>query len=186
VTRQEKLMARCSICYTLMTQGDPTADCPDCLQHYHRGCWKEIGGCATYGCARAAVAQKPPPPVLVGAGWGDTKACPACHRQISSSLLVCGCSARFPWADPMSRADYDAWCAEEAGRATARKVLIAGFLLSLAGVTAPLAGPLSGLYAWRKRRQLAGSGGTYLAIGYGSAALGVGYGLLIALTAAGL
>ncbi len=179
-------MARCSICFTLLSQGEPTEDCPDCQQRYHQGCWSELGGCATYGCKRAAVAQKPPPPVQLGAGWGDTKTCPACAQQISSSLLVCRCSARFPWADPMTIAEYDRFCADERGLATARKLLIGGFVLSLAGITAPLAGPLAGLYAWRKRKQLAGGGGTYLAIGYGSAALGAGYALLIALTAAGL
>lgn len=179
-------MARCSICYTLLAQGEPTTDCPECQQSYHRGCWDDIGGCATYGCKRVAVAQKPPPPVVVGAGWGDTKTCPSCANQISSSLLVCRCGARFPWADPMTIVEYADWRSGQEAMATSRKVLIAGFLLSVVGITAPLAGPLSGLYAWKKRKQLAGAGGTYLAIGYGSAALGLGYALLIALTAAGL
>lgn len=59
------------------------------------------------------------------------------------------------------------------------------FVLSLVGVTAPLAGPLAGLYAWFKRAVLAGTGGTYLAMGYGSAALGAIYTLLIVLIALG-
>jgi hypothetical protein len=184
---QQGIGARCSICYTRIADGTPAHECPDCRQGYHASCWKEIGGCATYGCASVAVAQKPPPPVLVGNGWGDTKACPQCDKDISSSLLVCrNCRATFPWADPMTREEYRAWREGQAAQSRARTVLLAGFVLTAAGVTAPLAGPLSGLYAWRKRHLLAGSGGTYLAIGYGSAAIGAAYALLIAALAAGM
>jgi hypothetical protein len=66
-----------------------------------------------------------------------------------------------------------------------RAVLIALFVLALIGITAPLAGPVAGIYAHRKRKQLLGAGGTYLAMGYGSAAIGTFYALLVALVALG-
>ena len=50
---------------------------------------------------------------------------------------------------------------------------------------APVVGPIAGVYAYRKRTLLAGTGGTYLAMGYGSAALGGCYLLLIAIIALG-
>jgi hypothetical protein len=178
-------MSRCSICYTVIAQEEPVTACPDCQQDYHKLCWDEIGGCGSYGCKQAAVAQKPPLPVLVGAGWGDTKPCPSCGQQISSSLLVCTCRARFPWADPMTQEDYRSWLDKEAALARARQLLIVLFLLSLVGLTAPLAGAIAGLYAWRKRKLLAGAGGTYLAMGYGSAAMAMIYTLLIAVCALG-
>jgi hypothetical protein len=178
-------MSRCSICYTVIKQGDPATACPECQQDYHKTCWDEIGGCGTYGCKQAAVAQKPPVPVLVGAGWGDTKPCPSCGMQISSSLLVCSCRARFPWADPMTQAEYAAWVGKEQANATSRKVLIFLFILSLVGFTAPVVGPIAGLYAFFKRKAMLGSGGTYLAMGYGSAALGAIYTVLIVLVALG-
>lgn len=178
-------MARCSICYTILSQGEPVTTCPECQQDYHSSCWKEIGGCGSYGCKQAAVAQKPPVPVLVGAGWGDTKSCPSCRLDIGASLLVCSCGARFPWADPMTPAEYAAWTAQQAGIKRSRRLLIALFIFSLFGITAPIAGPVAGLYAWLRRKRLAGTGGTYLAMGYGSAALGAVYVLLIALVALG-
>jgi hypothetical protein len=178
-------MTRCSICYTIMTEGEPVTACPECKQDYHKSCWDEIGGCGSYGCKQAAVAQKPPLPVLVGAGWGDTKQCPQCTSEINASLLVCRCGARFPWADPMAPAEYVGWLDQQNAIAFARKLLIVLFILSLIGVTAPIAGPIAGVYAWAKRTRLAGTGGTYLAVGYGSAAIGAIYSILIVLVALG-
>jgi Prokaryotic RING finger family 1 len=178
-------MARCSICYTVLREDEPITGCPECRQDYHKTCWDEIGGCGTYGCKQAAVAQKPPPPVLVGAGWGDTKPCPSCGQHINSSLLVCRCGARFPWADPMTTQDYQLWRADQDALAGYRKLLIFLFILSLIAITAPLAGLIAGVFAFVKRKRLAGANGTYLAMGYGSAALGVLYSILIAAAAMG-
>lgn len=175
-------MSRCSICCTVIAESEPVTGCPECQQDYHQMCWDEIGGCGTYGCKQAAVAEKPPPPVLVGAGWGDEKPCPACNRQIGASLLVCSCGARFPWADAMTAGDYQLWLDEQAAIARARKLLVVLFLLSLAIVTAPIAGPVAGLYARARRKLLAGTNGTYLAMGYGSAALGGLSALVVLLT----
>jgi len=178
-------MARCSICYTVTAAGEPVTSCPECQQEYHQLCWDEIGGCGSYGCKQAAVAQKPALPVLVGAGWGDAKACPQCAQQIGASLLVCACGARFPWADPLTAEEYAQWTGQQQAIASARKVLIVLFILSLVGVTAPIAGAIAGIYARAKRTLLAGTGGTYLAMGYGSAAIGSFYTLLIVLAALG-
>lgn len=182
---EELAMARCSICYTIISQDEPVTGCPECRQDYHKTCWDEIGGCGTYGCKQAAVAQKPPLPVLVGAGWGDTKPCPSCGKDIPASRLVCGCGARFPWADPMTIAEYADWATKQRALVGARRFLIFMFILSLVGLTAPVVGPVAGLYAFLKRKQLTGSGGTYVAMGYGSAAMGACYTVLIIITALG-
>jgi len=173
-------MARCAICYTVIGQSEAAQQCPECKTDYHHSCWTEIGGCGTYGCKQAAVAQKPPPAVTVGQGWGDTKPCPACNAQINSSLLICGCGAKFPWADPMTSAEFRAWEEKQRSIKSARTALIWMFILSLIGFTAPVVGPLAGIYAFFKRKDLAGTGGTYLAMGYGSAAIGAVYLVLIA------
>ena len=178
-------MARCSICYTILAEGEAVTTCADCHTDYHQSCWVEIGGCGSYGCKQAAVAQKPPLPVLVGAGWGDSKECPACANQIGASLLVCSCGARVPWADPIGRDEYLAIVARDRAVAGSRTALIWMFILSLLGLPAPVVGPIAGVYAYRKRTLLAGTGGTYLAMGYGSAALGGCYLLLIAIIALG-
>ena len=104
---------RCAICGTLVRGAEQVTSCPECRQDYHEACWSAIGGCATYGCKSAAVAEKPPPPEDVGGGWGDEKTCPSCGRTIGSSLLVCPCGARFPWPDPMTKSEFSAWTARE-------------------------------------------------------------------------
>lgn len=178
-------MARCSICYTLVKPDDEVQACAECQQEYHRACWTELGGCATYGCKAAPVAEKPPLPARVGAGWGDTKSCPLCRAEIASSLLVCSCGARFPWADPMTPEEHREWRAEQDAIGRSKTVLVVLFILSIIGITAPLAGPAAGAYAYWKRKQLAGAHGTFLAAGVGSAALGAVYLVVILLLAVG-
>jgi len=174
-------MARCSTCHTLIDAGETVRACDECGQEYHQSCWDDMGGCATYGCKRAPAAQKPPPPVMVGQGWGDSKECPQCGMSIASSLLVCRCGARFPWADPMTKAEHQKWMADEASLRTQKRVIVGLFLASLFGLPAPLTGAAAGAYAWTKRRSLAGANGTYLALAAGSAALGVSYAVIAVL-----
>jgi hypothetical protein len=178
-------MARCSICYTQLKTDDPRHGCPHCQQEYHESCWSELGGCATYGCSAAAVAEKPALPVLVGAGWGDSKTCPACRAEIAPSLLVCACGARFPWADAMTPAEFVAWSQRESAIARWKQLILVLFVLSLIGLTAPLAGPAAGILAYRKRKDLAGAHGTYLALGVGSSALAGVYGVIVLMLALG-
>ena len=172
---------RCSICHARLAAQDQTTQCPECRQVYHRTCWDGIGGCATYGCSAAAQPQKPAPPPVTYGGWGDTKPCPACKQVISSSLLVCRCGASFPYADPMTPEEFAAWRAEEQQRKAARRLLLALFFVGLTGFLAPLCGGIAVVYAWRRRRLLAGTGGIYLAVGFGAGAIGFVYTLAILL-----
>jgi hypothetical protein len=179
-------MARCSICHTLLTPTDARTACGECQQEYHRSCWDDLGGCATYGCKSAAVADKPPPPVLVGGGWGDSKICPACGTTIGSSLLLCRCGARFPYADPMTPAEYQDYKQKQSSISTSKSILVVLFFISLIGITAPITGAIAGIYSYVKRNELAGANGTYLALGWGSAALGATYALVMVFLGLGL
>jgi len=179
-------MARCSICQTLIRNDDEATACPECTQDYHRSCWDELGGCATYACGEAAPAEKPLPPASPKTGWGDVKTCPVCKRAIASSLLHCGCGAEFPYADPMSLRAYRGWQEKERKRSGGRMALFWLFLVSLLGLPSPVTGAIAGVVAWRNRRRLAGSGGIYLAMGYGAAALGAVYTLFLLLLLIGL
>jgi hypothetical protein len=85
----------------------------------------------------------------------------------------------------MTADEYHAWLDQQNAIASARKLLVFLFILSLIGVAAPITGPVAGIYAWAKRTQLAGTGGTYLAMGYGSAAIGAIYSILIVLVVLG-
>ena len=57
---------------------------------------------------------------------------------------------------------------------------------TVVGFTAPLCGPIAGIYAYLKRESLAGENGTFLALGYGSASLGAVYALMVTLLTTGL
>ena len=177
---------RCSICQTLVHLGEASERCPECERIYHASCWAELSGCATYGCSKAPTAKKPAPAAYVGGGWGDEKACPSCGKTIASSLLLCGCGARFPFADVITREEWRGIQAKARATAGAKKSLVLLFVLSLFGLPAPVLGPIAGGVAWRKRRLLAGADGTYLAMGYGAAALGVTYLTILLLLGLGL
>ena len=179
-------MTRCSICNTMIRAGEALTACPECTQEYHAGCWTELGGCATYGCRTAPEPQKAPPPARVGGGWGDEKTCPECDRTIASSLLRCTCGARFPYADPLSKAEWSDWVEAQATASGMRKMLVILFILSLLGLPALVLGPVAGICAFRWRRVLGRADGTYLAMGYGAAALGATYLLILLPLAMGL
>lgn len=178
-------MKRCSICNTRISDLDLFFTCTECDSPYHEICWKEIGGCATYGCKAAATAEKPPTPPQVSRGWGDEKTCPSCLAKIPSSLILCRCGARFPWADPMTREDYQAWLTEDNDRDSRRRELVILFVLTLFGLPAPITGSVAGIHAYRSRGLLVGEVGTYLALGYGAAVLGGVYTLIFLLLAIG-
>ena len=166
---------RCSICQTLVKSEDPRHECPSCQQVYHRGCWDELGGCATYACTAAATAQKPPLPRQLHGGWGDEKECPRCDRSLGASLLVCACGARFPYPEPMTKSEYRQWTARQRQLGALRKAFVLLFLGSMTAILAPLLGAIAGVLAWTKRRDLAGADGVYLALGCGTALLGTAY-----------
>jgi hypothetical protein len=81
----------------------------------------------------------------------------------------------------MTPAEYIAWRDEERKLSRARKTLVVLFLLSMLGFPSPVLGPFAGYYAYRTREHLIGADGTYVALGYGTAALGGTYGLTLLL-----
>jgi RING finger family protein len=176
---------RCSICNTQISDFDLFFTCTECDSPYHEICWKEMGGCATYGCKAAAVAEKPPLQTSVARGWGDEKICPDCSSKIPSSVLACGCGARFPWSDPMTKEDYQAWLKEERQQKSRRMELLVLFIITMFGLPAPITGAIAGVQAYRSRTLLVGEVGTYLALGYGAAVIGIVYTLVFLLLAIG-
>ena len=176
---------RCSICHAKVQESDSKRTCPGCEQEYHDACWVGIGGCATYGCTKAAPAKKPVVAPVMGGGWGDQKACPACSASIPSSMLVCRCGATFPWADPMTSEEHAAWTAGQTKLASLRSELTVLFIVTTLGIVAPLTGVIAGVKAHKNREELQGANGAFLALGYGSFALGIAYSLVFAALALG-
>ena len=75
----------------------------------------------------------------------------------------------------MTKDEYREWVAEDALRKQRRTELIVLFLITIFGLLAPLTGTIAGIQAYRSRTLLVGEVGTYLALGYGAALIGVVY-----------
>ncbi|HEX7599178.1 MAG TPA: RING finger protein [Polyangia bacterium] len=176
---------RCATCGTRIQKADLTHACPDCAQSYHQACWDEVGGCATFGCAQAPVASKPPTPSMVGGGWGDFKICPACHSRIGASLLVCSCRATFPWAAPMTPEQYQQWTEDMQSAKRLKLIVTVLFVLSLTGVLAPILGLASFILTRRGRKLLEGADGAFTALAWGNMIIGATYTVLFVLLAVG-
>jgi hypothetical protein len=170
----------------LIQPDDPQTACPACTQEYHESCWTELGGCGTYGCDQVPAATKPAVSTRPGQGWGDVKPCPSCGVDIASSMLRCKCGARFPYADPISPAEFEAWVGEQRAVRRAKRLITVLFIITLIGLIAPLTGTIAGVYAYARRERLAGANGTFLAIGFGSAAIGAIHAIVMLLLAVGL
>jgi hypothetical protein len=56
----------CTICQSAVNPGEPSLRCPDCGFVFHRECWVENRGCATYGCPQVGTLDQtdgaPTPP----------------------------------------------------------------------------------------------------------------------------
>lgn len=174
-------MERCQICKTLIREDEAKIICSECGTAHHQECWERIDGCSMYGCSAAPILEKAPVTSTIGRGWGDEKECPSCHMPINSSLMICLCGARFPWADPMTTLEYDAWMMTERSAAGDRRMLVILFAVTLIGILGPLTGTLAGIKAWRSHDALVGEHGPFLALGYSAAVIGLVYGLVFLL-----
>jgi hypothetical protein len=86
----------------------------------------------------------------------------------------------------MTPEEYRELVGHERALKVSRRSLVLLFIVSLAGIPAPLFGLVAGGYAYAKRHELAGIDGTYLAMGYGAAALGCVYIVIVLLLLVGL
>ena len=74
----------CPICCCELSSSEETFICPDCNIHYHKECWNENEGCATYGCNSSKAATK--------GNLLDEQLltpCPWCHTLLNSKIVIC-------------------------------------------------------------------------------------------------
>jgi hypothetical protein len=45
----------CPYCQTAVEAGGPLVQCDECQTLHHQECWRENGGCTTFGCQRAPI-----------------------------------------------------------------------------------------------------------------------------------
>ena len=91
----------CPICCTIVEDSDEAIACPDCKIKYHKDCWIDNNGCATYGCPSSGCLAPPPPKISQDecneALQDNTEegteqstesiVCPYCQTKLSSFVL---------------------------------------------------------------------------------------------------
>jgi len=183
VAEPDSLVGRaCSVCQTAIDRGEAACLCPACRTPYHRSCWEEIGGCATYGCQCSPEPVKPPRDES-GAreAWGDEKICPNCGQQILSAAVKCRfCRAKFPSATHMTGPEYQALRQREAELGPTRTWAVVFFIVSLMGVLAPAVVLAGGLWLWRSHGAIKRAGGVHQVFAYFAVGLSLIYCVVLA------
>lgn len=136
IPTSEQIGKTCSICGTGILQSDTIVVCPICSLPYHHDCWKEIGGCGTYGCSAAPVAtiKEAVREDIFTPGWTAEKKCPECGSQIIANALVCKvCKANFPFERPMTKAEWRDREYDGKELARIKPIVVAQFVFSAIG-----------------------------------------------------
>ena len=75
----------CPICCSEIIQQDEQTICPHCNVCYHKECWDDNQGCATYGCP-AAPEHSGHEDVNRTVEW---QPCPWCHTLLPGKMVIC-------------------------------------------------------------------------------------------------
>ena len=170
----------CTVCQTAIGHGEPAQICPGCRSPFHKQCWDQVGGCATYGCKFMPAGEPQPTGSPRRAGWGDVKECPNCHKEILSVAVKCRlCGARFPSPTPMTGAEYHEWRIMQAELSPAKTMALVMFIASLIGFLAPVILMAGGIWLWRSRKTLRRVGGVFEVLAYGAVVLSALYSVII-------
>lgn len=94
----------CPVCSTEISSDEEQIVCPDCKMAYHKDCWNDNNGCATYGCRSAGCLNPPPMKIDVASDTGlhngsvpensqasssNSLECPFCHTRLSAGTKIC-------------------------------------------------------------------------------------------------
>lgn len=142
----EQLGKVCSVCGTGILQSDTIVACPVCSIPYHHDCWKEIGGCGTYGCSAAPVAptKEVVAEDIFTPGWTAEKKCPECGSAIIANALICKvCKASFPTERPMTKMEWQDREYDNKDLNKMRTIVITQFVLSTLGCLVFVSLPLN-------------------------------------------
>ncbi|MBR4571518.1 MAG: hypothetical protein IKO19_12745 [Candidatus Riflebacteria bacterium] len=142
----EEIGKICSICGSGILNDESIVICPECHLPYHYDCWKEMGGCGSYGCAAAPDIKKAEyaPSDTYVEGWTSEKKCPECGSMILSDALICRvCKAEFPTEKPMTREEWLNRTYDGKELNSVRIRVVAQFFLSIIGIFTILMLPLN-------------------------------------------
>ena len=93
--KQETSQKQCPVCCSEIEPTEECFQCPDCGMWYHKECWEDNKGCATYGCNSARCLE--PPPLKIDPEEGgaypvesqDCIICPQCSTRNSKDVTFC-------------------------------------------------------------------------------------------------
>ena len=82
----------CPVCCSPILPEEEKLVCPDCQMAYHKECWNDNNGCATYGCRSAGCLN--PPPLKVDVNGADSSGseklfCPHCGVSLTAGTAFC-------------------------------------------------------------------------------------------------
>ena len=145
----------CPVCSTEIQASDEKIICPDCKIAFHKDCWNENNGCATYGCKSAGCLN--PPPMRIDIQEDDSNSnepvnapfsyvqnqttggieCPYCHTKLALEAQICwACGKEISETINISNAEAPGpWT-----RWTARQIdcliesIIIGYIFSILGI----------------------------------------------------
>ncbi|MBI3099027.1 MAG: hypothetical protein HYY93_12420 [Planctomycetes bacterium] len=166
----------CAICQGAIGAAESLVDCAKCRLPFHAECWDENGGCGTYGCSLAPKTVKAAGSAAPTTGWGDTKTCPACGKEIRSIALKCRhCEATFTGVDPITPAEYREVQTSRQQVGHAQIVALVLFVVSLFGCCAPITLPVAVVWVFRNRQTLRNIAGGHLVIAFAAIAISTFY-----------
>ena len=87
----------CPYCQTRFLPGENVQECPQCHTPHHENCWRENGGCTTFGCSGLLPGAVAPMPQPRNSAWADhielslddLTHCAACGAELSVWDTIC-------------------------------------------------------------------------------------------------
>lgn len=146
----------CPICQWPVNPTDDVTLCPQCQTRYHTDCWKEIGGCAVYGCSKTPVTEHRTELEIPPAYWGqENKPCPACGAIILASAIRCRhCGATFQSSRPQDQNEYSSQMDTKNRLPEIRRAVILLFIFCIIPFSAPFAAVIGIGWYFSNRKHL--------------------------------
>jgi len=147
---------------------------------HHQECWAEVGGCGAYGCGNAPAPVAAQGTAAVTSAWGDSKQCPVCAETIKAIAVKCRfCGCELGTVDPISGEDYVNRVEAKARERGLKSWVVAGFVLSLIGLLAPLMLLIFWLLMLRARDRVSKAGPLFSALAYAALGISAVYSLMM-------